>query len=163
MKIRRAERRDIQALLDIYNYEVEHGVATFDLHKKGLEEWTAWFEAHNVENHPLLVAEADGRVVGYASLSAYREKEAYRSTVELSVYIAPDARRKGVATALMEEILREAREDARTHTVVSVITAGNEASIRLHERFGFEFCGRLREVGVKFGRYLDITNYRLGV
>lgn len=163
MKIRKAERRDLQALLDIYNYEVKHGVATFDIHPKNLAQWEEWFDAHNTDNHPLLVAETAGHVAGYASLSAYREKEAYRSTVELSVYIAPGDRRKGIASALMEEILRIAREDERTHSVISVITSENEASIRLHERFGFEFCGCLPEVGVKFGRYLGVTNYRLGV
>ena len=77
------------------------------------------------------------------------------------MYIAPGDRRKGVATALMEAILAEAREDERTHMVVSVITAGNEASVRLHKRFGFEFCGTIREVGMKFNRYLDIENYSL--
>ncbi len=163
MKIRKAEHRDLQALLDIYNYEVEHGVATLDLQPKDMHQWEAWFAAHNVENHPLLVAEADGHVAGYASLSDYREKEAYKTTVELSVYIGPDDRQKGIATALMEEILAEARRDGRTHTVVSVITAGNEASVHLHRRFGFEFCGTIREVGVKFGRYLDIENYSLHV
>lgn len=163
IKIRRACRGDLQALLDIYNYEVKYGVATFDLQPKSLEQWGQWFDAHNVDNHPLLTAELEGHTAGYASLSAYREKEAYRSTTELSVYIAPEDRRKGVATALMEEILRQAREDERTHAVISVITAGNEASIRLHERFGFEFCGRIPEVGMKFGRYLGIENYWLGV
>ena len=163
MNIRKAQAADLQELLDIYNYEVEHGVATLDLQPKTLEQWRQWFDAHNVENHPLIVAERDGHVAGYASLSPYREKEAYQSTVELSVYIAPGDRRKGVATALMREILEEARRDSRTHTVVSVITAGNEASIRLHERFGFTFCGTICEVGEKFGRYLDIENYSLKV
>ena len=67
------------------------------------------------------------------------------------------------ALALMEEILKRAREDERTHTVVSVITSGNGASTRLHERFGFCFCGTIPEVGMKFGEYRDIDNYRLGV
>ena len=163
MKIRTAQREDLRQLLDIYNYEVEHGVATLDLRPKTMEEWERWFAAHNVENHPLIVAERDGSVAGYASLSSYREKEAYRTTVELSVYVAPDCRHCGVATALMEEILRMAREDASIHMVVSVITAGNEASSRLHEKFGFTFCGTIPEVGMKFGRYLDIDNYWLGV
>ncbi len=163
IKIRIAEAKDIPQLLDIYNYEVEHGVATLDLQPKNLDEWKQWFAAHNVDNHPLIAAEMDGRVAGYASLSSYREKEAYRSTVELSVYVAPDCRHRGVATALMEEILKLAREENSIHTVVSVITTGNEASCHLHEKFGFEFCGTIREVGMKFGRYLDIDNYRLSV
>lgn len=163
MIIRRAEESDLQELLDIYNYEVKNGVATLDLQPKDLAQWREWFDGHKSAHHPLLVAEREGRVAGYASLSSYREKEAYRSTAELSVYVAPDARGCGVATALMEAILKEARRDESLHTVVSVITSGNEASCRLHEKFGFEFCGTIREVGMKFGRYLDIDNYRLSV
>ena len=163
MLIRKAEQTDLQALLDIYNYEVEYGVATLDLTPRSLAQWQAWFDHHNVENHPLYVAEIDGSVAGYASLSSYREKEAFRSTVELSIYIAPDFRKRGAATELMAFILKDAKADERTHTVVSVITAGNEASRKLHEKFGFEFCGTIREVGVKFGEYRDIENYRLGV
>jgi len=163
MNIRKAEYRDLQALLDIYNYEVEHGVATLDLNKKTLKEWEQWFCAHNIDNHPLIIAELDGTVAGYASLSSYREKEAYRSTVELSVYVSPDHRRQGVATALMQEILDMARADETIHLVVSVITAGNEASIKLHGKYGFIFCGTIHEVGTKFGHLLDIENYELKV
>ena len=163
MHIRKAEQGDLAALLDIYNYEVVHGVATLDLAPKSLDDWQVWFDCHNVDNHPLYVAVEDGQVAGYASLSPYREKEAYRSTVELSIYIHPEFRRRGIAGALMGFLLEEARKDERTHTVVSVITSGNEASCRLHEKFGFTFCGTIREVGMKFGRYLDIDNYSLQV
>ena len=163
MEIRAARREDLEQTLAIYNYEVEHGVATFDLRPKTAAEWEVWFDAHNVKNHPLLVAVQGEKVLGYASLSPYRLKAAYDSTVELSIYIAPDSRRQGVANALMEAILQEARRDSRTHVVVSVITGGNEASRKLHEKFGFTYCGAIREVGMKFGRYLDILNFSLAV
>lgn len=163
MIIRKAEIKDIEALLDIYNYEVENTTATFDLNKKTIEQWTTWYENHNIGNHPLIVAEIDGVVAGYASLSTYREKEAYKSTVELSVYVVTSFRRQGVATALMDEIIRLAREDETTHTVVSVITSENNESVRLHEKFGFTFSGTIHEVGMKFGRYLGISNYELQV
>lgn len=163
MLIRKAEQEDLQALLDIYNHEVVNGVATLDLNHRTLEEWQVWFDHHNVENHPLYVAEVDGRVAGYSSLSSYREKEAYKSTVELSIYISPDYRKRGIATALMAYILELAKADPRTHTVVSVITAGNEASCKLHEKFGFAFCGTVPEVGMKFGKYQDIVTYSLFV
>lgn len=163
IRIRRAEPKDAKALLDIYNYEVEYGISTLDLHPKTWEEWEQWFQAHNVENHPLLVAELDGQAAGYASLSSYREKEAFRSTTELSVYVGVPYRRQGIAGKLMEAILDEAKRDENTHLVVSVITAGNEASVRLHERYGFAFCGTIHEVGVKFGVYRDIENYELRV
>lgn len=174
MRIRKAQEKDIRALLDIYNEEVLHGIATLDLRPRTYEEWQQWFVVHNKENHPLYVAETEdgreqgtglrpGEIAGYASLSPYRDKEAYCSTVELSVYIGTKYRRQGVATALMGRILEEARRDERTHTVVSVITAGNEASTCLHGKFGFTYCGTIREVGMKFGRYLDIENYSLPV
>lgn len=95
MEIRKARQEDLQELLDIYNYEVKNGVATFDLEPKTLKQWQVWFDAHNVDNHPLYVAQEGKRIAGYVSLSPYREKEAYRTTVELSVYIAPDYRRQG--------------------------------------------------------------------
>ena len=159
MEIRRARREDLKELLDIYNYEVLNGVATFDLNPKTMEEWEVWYNAHNVDNHPLIVAVRDGHVAGYASLSSYREKEAYRSTVELSVYVSPDYRRQGVAAALMEEILKLAKEDVSIHMVVSVITSGNEASKKLHKRFGFSFCGTIHDMGFKMGEYRSIDNY----
>lgn len=161
MNIRTAAQTDLPALLDIYNYEVVNGVATLDLAPKTLQERQAWMDSHNVENHPLILAEEDNVILGYASLSTYREKEAYRSTVELSVYVHPDHRGKGVASAMMDALLEEARRDQRTHTVVSVITSGNQASTRLHEKFGFTYCGRIQEVGWKNGQLQDIDNWQL--
>lgn len=163
MIVRQAVRADVPAMREIYNDEVLCGVATFDLYPRTMEDRVKWFEAHNVDNHPLIVAEEGGEVMGYASLSPYRDKEAYRSTVELSIYVGKAHRRKGAATCLMREILEMAKKDARTHLVVSVITAGNEASVSLHGRFGFTYCGTIHEVGEKFGRLLDIENYELEV
>ncbi len=163
MLIRKAELADVPAMLDIYNYEVIHGVSTLDLKERTLDEWTEWFYSHNIGNHPLIVAEIDGKVAGYASLSEYRQKEAYKTTVELSIYIGIDFRRKGVATALMESIIRMAKDDPDTYTIVSVITSGNDASEKLHDKFGFEFCGTIRRVGIKFNKFQDIDNYYLGV
>lgn len=160
--IRIAEEKDLPALLDIYNDEVLHGISTLDLNPRTMAEWRAWFAHHNVDNHPLLTAELEnGKAAGYASLSEYRSKEAYRSSVELSIYVAQAHRGKGVATALMETILDMARADDHTHLVVSVITDGNEASQRLHDKFGFTFCGIIPEVGMKFECYQNIRNYAL--
>ena len=161
MRIRPAERRDVPALLEIYNYEVEHGVATLDLHPRTLPEWEEWFSEHQTPSYFILVAEADGKPAGYASLSEYRQKEAYSSTAELSVYISPDHRRQGIASALMGTVLSRARESTDLHSVVSVITAGNEASEKLHAKFGFRFCGTMHEVGFKHGKYQDIDNFEL--
>ena len=161
MDIRPARREDVPALLDIYNYEVINGVSTLDLNTRTLEEWEKWYNAHNRDNHPLIVGVENGEITGYASLSEYRQKEAYKTTVELSIYVSLNHRKKGVGRALMAHILEMAKNDEGTHCVVSVITAGNEASTKLHAEFGFTYCGTIPEVGMKFGRMLDIENYAL--
>lgn len=161
MLIRKAEQKDLPELLDLYNYEAVNSVANLDLNPRTIDEWQLWFDHHNVENHPLYAAEIDGSAVGYCSLSSYRDKEAFRSTVELSIYVSHDFRNRGIASKLMAFILDEARRDEHTHTVVSVITTTNEPSCKLHEKFGFENCGVIKEVGMKFGEYQDIVNYQL--
>ena len=128
MNIRTAELRDLQALTDIYNYEILNGTATFDLAAVTPEERRPWFDSHNRDNHPLIVADDENGVIhGYASLSPYSQKKAYDPSVELSVYIAPDSRRMGIGTMLMKEILDIASKDGITHTVISLITSENSA------------------------------------
>ena len=163
MIIRTAALKDMPRLLDIYNYEVLNGTSTFDLHPKTMDDRMEWFREHNIDNHPLIVAEIDGKAVGYASLSPYRPKEAYAATVELSVYIDPGYRGRGIARRLISDILDEARARDDIHTVISVITDGNEASVKLHEEFGFEYCGTMKEVGKKFGKLLGTVSYQLMV
>lgn len=159
--IRLTAKDDVFACLSIYNYEVEYGVATLDLEPRTLEEWHEWYNAHSDEHHPVIVGTIDDVVVGYASLSPYRLKDAFKSTVELSIYIHQDYRGQGVATRLMERILEMAKADTMIHNVVSVITAGNEESMKLHNRFGFTFCGLTPEVGFKHGKYQDTETYAL--
>ena len=163
MIIRRAEEKDIDDLLEIYNYEVLNGVATFDVNPATKEERLSWLRNHNIKNHPLYVAQIDGKVAGYASLSEFRSKSAYDETVELSVYISPDYIRHGIADSLVKHIIEAARADDNIHSIISVITGENEASIRLHEKYGFTYCGTLKEAGTKFGRWLDVVYYQLFV
>lgn len=159
--IRQITQDDIVSCLDIYNYEVVNGVATLDLEPRTLEEWNEWYSAHQTVEHCIFVGTIDGVVVGYASLSPYRLKDAFKSTVELSIYIHKDYRGQGVATQLMERILEMAKADTMIHNVVSVITAGNEESTKLHNRFGFTYCGLTPEVGFKHGKYQDTETYAL--
>lgn len=163
MNIRKAEYRDLEEMLDIYNYEIENGIATFDTDQKTLSEWKQWFDLNTNGSASVIVAEENGEVLGYASLTPYRSKRAYASTLELSVYVKKEYRNKGVATELMGEVIRGARLDENIHMIVSVITSGNKASIKLHEKFGFSFCGTLHEVGFKLGRYLNVDHYELKV
>ena len=159
--IRPITQDDIASCLDIYNYEVVNGVATLDLEPRTLTEWQAWFEAHQTQEHCIIVGIMDDVVVGYASLSPYRTKDAFKSTVELSIYIHEDYRGKGVASKLVAHILDHARVSDTLHTVVSVITAGNAASTALHERFEFTYCGLTPQVGFKHGKYQDTETYAL--
>lgn len=160
--IRRAIEQDIPFLLDIYNEAILNGTATFDLEPKTLEDRTQWFYDHN-GTHPLLVYEKYGKAIAYASLSTYREKKAFDGSVELSIYIHKDYRGFGIGKQLMEAILELARGIDEIHTVISVITGGNEASDKLHEKFGFTYCGQVKEAGYKFGQYLDINTYQIMV
>ena len=163
MILRKADIKDLKELTDIYNYEVQNGVATFDIHTKTTDERSEWFYAHNVGNHPLIVAEDGDDILGYASLSAYNEREAYAATVELSVYIDPKSRGKGIGTALMSEIISMAKKDPATRKIISLITSGNEASCRLHKNFGFTYCGTVTNVGTKFNKLLRVDYYSLDV
>ena len=159
--IRPITQDDVVSCLDIYNYEVVNGVATLDFEPRTLPEWQEWFDAHQTVEHCIFVGLMDDVVVGYASLSPYRTKDAFKSTVELSIYIHQDHRGKGVASKLMAHILEHAKENDTLHTVVSVITAGNKGSTKLHSRFGFTYCGLTPEVGFKHGKYQDTETYAL--
>jgi L-amino acid N-acyltransferase YncA len=158
-QIRDAHESDLPRLLDIYNHAVLHSTATFDVTPLTLEERMEWLRHHN-ERYPLIVADKNDEVIGYSCLSPFRNKPAYRKTAELSVYIDYRHRGGGVGRALVEEILQRARS-LGYHSIISAITAGNKASVRLHERMGFTFVGRLKEVGYKFGEWQDVLYYQL--
>lgn len=161
MIIRWAEKSDLQRLVDIFNYEVLNGTASFSIRPRTLEERKEWFDRHDRDTFPLIVAEEDERAVGYASLSVFRDNDAYAATTELSVYVEHEYQGRRIGEALMAELLRIARRNGKVHTVVSVITAENIASIRLHEKFGFTYSGVVREAGRKFDRWLDAAFYQL--
>lgn len=159
MLIREAVLEDLPAMLDIYNDAVKKLTATFDLQPQTLEQRKGWYEQFG-KKHPLIVAEIDGQVAGYCSLSKFRDKEAYARTAELSIYLSEAYRGKGMGPALIKEIL-DIGKKLQFHTIISGITSGNEVSVRIHERFGFEFIGTFREVGFKFGEWQSVDFYQL--
>lgn len=158
--IRRAEEKDIDEMMDIYNDAILHTTATFDTEVKDYEDRKNWFAAHTGV-HVIYVCEVEGRIAGYASLSQYRERKAFDSVVEISIYIHPDYRGKHIGSQLMEHILKYAQEEKEIDTVVSLITSENETSIHLHEKYGFEYCGQIRNAGVKFGKRLSLNAYEI--
>jgi L-amino acid N-acyltransferase len=152
--IRDAQIGDLPAIRDIYNEAVRNTTATFDTEPRSLEAQEAWFREHGPE-HPVLVLMEDGRVIGWASLSPYSDRKAYAGTVENSVYVGEAFRGRGAGTALLTELIDRARRTGR-HAIIAKIAQDNPASIRLHRAAGFIPVGTLREVGLKFGRLLDV-------
>lgn len=159
LQIRNAVLSDLPAMLEIYNDAIRNLTATFDLEEQTLDERKIWFEKYGGK-YPLIVAELEGQVVGYSCLNPFREKPAYLHSAELSVYISSMHRGQGIGSALMQEILNRATQ-LGYHTVIGSITAGNEVSIKLHERFGFKFVGCFKEVGLKFEEWHDVHFYQL--
>jgi len=155
ISIRPALPADISAITAIYNEAIANTTATFDTEPKTTQQRMAWFKEHD-EKHPVIVAELDHQVVGWASLSRWSDRAAYDGTVELSVYVHHLHRAKGIGKKLTEIIVAEG-EKAGLHTIVSRITTDNNNSIHIHEVLGFENIGVLKEVGFKFGRYLDVA------
>lgn len=153
--IRLATVDDAEAIRRIYNHEVEHTTHTFDLVPRSLEEQQAWLREREGALG-VVVAEVGGSVVGFASLSPYRPRAAYRTSVESSVYVQEAVRGRGVGGRLMAELVELATARG-FHTMVARIAGGHEASIRLHESVGFTVVGVEREVGRKFGAWLDVV------
>ena len=156
MRVRLAVPADAEALRSIYNNEIETSTATFDLVPRTLEDQLRWLEDH-AGAHPAVVAEDDaGVVVGFGSLSPYRPRPAYSTSVEDSVYVHPDHHRRGVGRVLVTELVRLAGLHG-FHAVFARIVGGHEASIGLHAACGFDVVGVEREVGRKFGKWLDVV------
>ncbi len=156
MHVRLAEQRDASAIAEIYNAEVTTGVATFDLVPRTLEEQSEWLRARSGA-HPCVVSEDDdGTITGWACLSAYRSRPAYATSVENSVYVHPDHQGRGVGNLLLCELVQLADEHG-FHAVFARVAGSNPASVALHARHGFETIGVEREVGRKFGKWLDVT------
>ena len=156
MAVRLATREDAEAIRTIYNQEVTGSTVTFDLVPRSLEDQRRWLDAH-AGAHPAVVAvDEHGSVAGFGSLSPYRSRPAYSTTVEDSVYVHHDHRGEGVGRLLLAELVRLA-EVHGFHAVMARIVGGHEASIALHTGCGFALVGVEREVGRKFGRWLDVA------
>jgi len=155
VEIRLARLDDAEAIRQIYNREVSTSTVTFDLVPRSLDQQRTWLGARSGA-HAVIVAEDEGEVVGFASLSPFRDRPAYNSTVEDSIYVRSDQRGRQVGHRLLEELLSLAAQHG-FHTVIARIVGGHEASIGLHRRLGFSEIGTEREVGRKFGTWLDVV------
>ena len=155
LTVRPAAAADIPAIAAIYRPAVLTGTASFEVDPPNEAEMLRRFEAITGAGYPYFVADLDGRVAGYAYASAYRTRPGYRFTVENSVYVASDAQGKGVGRALLERVVATCRDDGFRLMIAVIGDSANFASISLHRRAGFRFCGTIHSVGFKFGRWLD--------
>ncbi len=154
LRIGPATPEHLPAITQIYNEAILKTQATFDTTPKTLEEQKVWF-THHGPKYPLLVAEQDGLVVGWASLSRWSDRCAYSDTAEISLYVKEEHQGKGIGRKLLESIMVEGQK-AGLHTVIARVAQGGEASANLHRSVGFEHIGTMKEVGRKFGRLLDV-------
>ena len=154
VQIRHAGLADINAITEIYNEAILTTTATFDTEPKTTAERLQWFEAHD-ERHPILIAQVDAHVVGWASLSKWSDRPAYDGTAETSVYVKAEFRGKGIGRKLNERIIEEALR-LQMHTLIARIAEGSQESLHLHESLGFVPIGTMKEVGRKFGKLLDV-------
>lgn len=159
--IRAAVAADLPAITAIYADEVLHGTATFELTPPDEAEMASRLAGVRALDLPWLSAEIDGQVVGYAYLSPFRLRPAYRYSVELSVYIAPEARGRGVGRALTEALIARARAMGLRHLIGVIGDSANTGSIALHRATGFRETGVLRETGWKFERWIDVVLMQL--
>lgn len=152
--IRKAEISDLNAITDIYNEVILTTTATFDTEPKTEDEQKAWFDSHG-PRHPILIAESNGVIVGWASLSKWSDRGAYRDTAVITLHVKQDFRGKGIGKKLMGALISEGRRGG-LHTIIARIAEGNDVSIHLAVSFGFHHIGVMKEVGKKFGRILDV-------
>ncbi len=163
-EIRGGEARDLDALVRIYNHYVETTHVTFDTEPFTAESRRPWLDGFAASGrHRLLVAELGGRVVGYASSRPFKEKAAYASSVETSVYLEPASTGRGLGGPLYRRLLALIEVEPGVHRAYAGIALPNAASIALHERLGFRLAGTYREVGFKLGRYWDVSWYERDV
>ena len=154
VNIRPAALGDLKSITEIYNEAVRNTVATFDTEEKSIDEQKNWFENHGPKN-PIIVAEKNNQIVGWAALSQYSNKCAYSDTAEISVYVKEEHQVKGIGKKLLQSIVKEGKKSG-LHAAIARITEDNDVSIHLHESVGFKHIGVLEEVGFKFGKRLDV-------
>ncbi len=153
--VREAQEADLPSVEAIYAHHVRTGLASFEIEPPDLAEIRRRFRAIREGGLPYLVAELEGRIAGFAYAGPYRSRPAYRYTLEDSVYVAPEAQRRGVGSALLSGLIRSAEAMGYRRMIAVVGGSGHEASIAVHLKHGFSHAGTLRSVGFKFGRWVD--------
>lgn len=159
MSIRRVNVSDAAQIAEIYNFYVENSHHTFETEAVNVDEMRERI-GEIVKKYPYFVAEENGEIVAYAYAALYKSRCAYSSSSEVSVYVKNGTKGKGLGTKLYEKLLTEISK-SDIHAIIAGIALPNDASIKLHERFGFEKVAHFREVGYKFGKWIDVGYWEL--
>ena len=154
VQIRLFEIKDTQSILDIINYNILNSTALYDYKTRDFETQKTILEDKIIKGFPVIVAECDGKLVGFGMYSEFRFREAYKYTVEHSVYVSPNEMGKGIGKMIMSQLIVLAKGQG-LHTMIGVIDSENKSSITFHEQFGFKTVGIIKESGYKFDRWLD--------
>jgi L-amino acid N-acyltransferase YncA len=154
--IRIATEKDLAGILEIYNDAIVNTTAIYNYDKYTNADIQQWFADKKKTGQPVFVADIDNRVAGFVSYGPFRVRPAYKYSIEHSVYVHPDFRKRGLAKILLKKIIDVAREN-NFHAIVAGIDADNKISIELHKQFDFIEVGHIKQVGYKFGRWLDLT------
>ena len=160
--IRHATENDLPQILEIYNEIILNTTAVYYYEPHTLEMRKEWFEGRMKEGFPVFVAEEDGKVLGMSSIGPFRVPTAYKFSVENTVHVAASARGKGIGKLLMPPIIDAAKE-MKMHAIIAGIDATNEVSLHLHKNFGFEEVAHFKQVGYKFGRWLDLKIFGIDI
>jgi L-amino acid N-acyltransferase len=160
VRIRDAKPADLPQILAIYNVVITHTTAVFSYAKHTLEMRAEWFQSRQEGKYPVFVAEVDDEILGFSSYGPFRIWPAYKYTVENSIYVSTSHRGKGISKLLMQPLIDQAVRQ-QYHVIIAGIEASNQVSIRMHTSFGFIEVAHFKEVGFKFGRWLDLKFFEL--
>ncbi len=158
--IRHGEEKDLIDILEIYNDAIVNTTAVYNYKAQTLEERKAWFNNKISEGYPVFVFEENNKVVGFATYGPFRQWQAYKYTIEHSVYVKKEDRGKGIGILLLKQIIKDANERGFA-TLVSCIDSANIGSIKMHEKLDFKYSGTIKKAGYKFETWLDLVFYQL--
>lgn len=158
--IRHCEEKDLSEILDIYNDTIINSTAVYSYKPHTLEERKEWYRKKVESGFPVIVYEEENKVIGFATFGPFRTWPAYKYSIEHSVYVHKNCRKKGIGTRLLKEIIEMANMQNYA-TLIAGIDAANEKSIKIHEKLGFTYSGTIKKAGYKFGKWLDLSFYQL--
>ncbi|MDU8885336.1 GNAT family N-acetyltransferase [Yeosuana sp. MJ-SS3] len=158
--IRQAEEKDIPKILEIINFEILNSTVIYDYLEHTIEQQTEWFKQKQKKNMPVIVAECNDGVIGFGTYSIFRPWDAYRLSLEHSIYVDKDYRSQGIGRTLMTELIKLAK-DQGYHTMIAGVDASNQKSVNFHKHSGFKEVGVFKEVGYKFDKWLDLIFMQL--